>query len=111
MIAGLSEAIHFPLIFSEAKQNKTSYAWFQVYRWSDIVYMGYFPRLIHLGWFYDAVTRVPISTLDICQEEAEIKPLAHFLGTKVTAKLYLTWCERPKTLFSPGVVLYAGALQ
>lgn len=73
--------------------------------------MGCFPHLIHLGWFYDAVTQMPIRTLDICQEGAEIKPPSHFLGTKVTAKLYLTWCVRPKTLFSSGAVLYAGALQ
>ena len=79
MIAGLSKAVNFPLTFSEAKKNKTSYAWFQVCRWSEIVSMGYFSRLIHLGWFHGAVTSVPISTLDICQEGAEIRPLAHFI--------------------------------
>lgn len=81
----------FPLIFSEAKQNKIFYAWFQVCRWSEIVYMGYFSHLIHLGWFYDAVTWLPISTLDICQEGAEIRPLAHFIfAPRSLLKLYLT---------------------
>lgn len=70
----------FPLIFHEAQQNKISHAWFQACRWSDIVYMGYSTHLIHLSWFYDAATCVPISTLDICQEGAKIKPSAHFIS-------------------------------
>lgn len=91
--SGTVRSSQFPLIFSEAKQNKISYGWFQVCKWSEIVYMGYFSHLIHLGWFYDAVTWVPINTLDICQEGAEIRPSAHFIfAPRSLLKPYLTWC-------------------